>query len=94
MNTETKPVLTSTTIVAFVTAVIALFVAFGVELSNEQTAAILGLIGVVAPIVVGVYSSQKTTPLAKPEDEDGQPLVRASDGQVTNSQMRSMLKKG
>lgn len=93
MNTETRPVFTSTTIVAVVTAVIALFVAFGVELSNEQTAAILGMVGVFAPIIVGIYSSQKTTPLAKPEDEDGTPLVRSADGQVTTSQMRSMLKK-
>ena len=93
MNTETKPVLTSTTIVTIVTAVIALLVAFGFELTNEQTAAILGLFGVLAPIAVGIYSSRKTTPLAAPEDKDGTPLVRASDGQVTNAQMRSMLKK-
>lgn len=93
MNSETQPVLTSTTIIALVTAVIALVVAFGVELTNEQTAAILGVVGVVAPIAVGIYSSRKTTPLAEPQDKDGTPLVRSSDGQVTNAQMRSMLKK-
>jgi hypothetical protein len=90
MITETKPVLTSTTIVAIVTAVIALLVAFGFELTNEQTAAILGLFGVLAPIAVGIYSSRKTTPLVKPEDEDGTPLVRSDTGAPTIEQTRSM----
>ncbi len=58
-----QPVWSSTTIVTIVTAVIALLVAFGFELTNEQTAAILGLVGVLAPISVALWSNPRTTAL-------------------------------
>ncbi len=89
MNTETKPVTVGTTVVALITAVLALLVAFGVELTNEQTAAILGVAGVLVPIVAGIWISRKTTPLAEPKDDDGVPLVRSSDRLPTRAaQMR------
>jgi hypothetical protein len=38
-------------VTAFVTALIALFVAFGLDLSDTQTAAILGVVGAVLALV-------------------------------------------
>ena len=89
-----NPVWSSTTIVTIVTAVIALLVAFGFELTNEQTAAILGFFGVLAPIVVALWSNPRTTALVQPEDKDGTPLVRSDTRGPTTVQMRSMEKKG
>lgn len=62
-------------------------------LDNTQQAVTLTMLMALINAVGGYLQNRQTTPLAAPEDEDGQPLVRASDGQVTNSQMRSMLKK-
>jgi hypothetical protein len=86
---NTQPIWTSATIVAIVTAIVALLVAFGIELTNEQTAAIVGLTGVLAPLAAALWSNPRTTPLVKPEDEDGTPLVRADDA-PTRAQVRSM----
>lgn len=85
----TQPVWSANLLVAIVTAVIALLVAFGFNLSDEQTAAILGLVGVLAPIVAAYWSNQRTTPLVDPKDEDGEPLVR----QDTKGQTRSAVRK-
>lgn len=47
-----EPVITTATITAAVTAVIALLVAFGLPVTNEQSAAILGVVAVLAPLAV------------------------------------------
>jgi hypothetical protein len=71
-----------------------LLVAFGVHLTPDQTAAIMGVVAVAAPWVVALVGHNTTTPLANPKDEDNVPLVRAnSDNAPTLSQTRSMLKK-
>nr|MDT0658016.1 hypothetical protein [Micromonospora sp. DSM 115978] len=51
---STEPVLSAATITAFVTAAIALLVAFGVSLSDDQQSAILGVLAVLAPVVAGI----------------------------------------
>ncbi len=89
-----QPIWSSATIVTIVTAAIALLVAFGFELTNEQTAAILGFVGVLAPIAVAAFSNPRTTALAQPEDKDGTPLVREDTRGPTIVQMRSQEKKG
>lgn len=48
---RTEPVLTTASITAAVSAVIALLVAFGVDLTEAQTTAILGVVAVAAPLV-------------------------------------------
>lgn len=50
MNRE--PVITVATIVAVVGALVALLVAFGLDLTNEQRAEILSFTTVVAPLLV------------------------------------------
>lgn len=64
MNRE--PLVTTATITALVSAVIGLLVVFGVPLSKEQEAAILGVVAVVAPLVVGLVARGKVTPTSDP----------------------------
>lgn len=58
ITARTEPVLTTAGITAVVAAVIALTVAFDIELSEVQTTAILGVVGVLAPLVVTVARRQ------------------------------------
>lgn len=51
---SSEPLWTVGGITAAVTAVLALAVAFGLDLSTEQEAAILGVVAVVAPLIVTV----------------------------------------
>ena len=59
-----EPVLTVAGITAAVSAVIALLVSFGLELTEAQTNGILGVVAVVAPLVV-MYSRKFVTPVEK-----------------------------
>lgn len=62
-GTMTKePVMTGATVLAVVGSALTLLVAFGVTLTQEQTAAILGFVGVVAPIVIGLFVRAKVSP--------------------------------
>lgn len=61
MNREPAAIIGSITAAA--SAIIALVVAFGLDLSDEQTAAILGVVAVVAPIVAGFVTRGKVTPV-------------------------------
>lgn len=54
-----EPVLSVGSITAGVTALIALLVAFGLDLTEAQTTAILGVVAVAAPIVVGVLARRR-----------------------------------
>lgn len=81
---QREPILFKGGIVAFVTALLNLIVAFGVPLTEEQTAAILQMSGVISPVVVMFvtwwWARVDTTPLADPRDATDEPLVRADDG--------------
>lgn len=71
MNREPAAVVGSIT--AAVSAIIALFVAFGLDLTDEQVAAILAVVAVVAPIVSGLITRGKVTPVVStqpPEDRN------------------------
>lgn len=60
---QTEPVLTATTIGAIVSAVLALLIAFGVDLASEQVEALLTLIAVIAPVVLSaVYARSQVSP--------------------------------
>ena len=62
-GTMTKePVMAAATIVSLVGSVVALLIAFGVDLTQEQQAAIVGLTNVVAPLVAAVIVRAKVTP--------------------------------
>ena len=59
-----EPLISISSIVAGATAVIALLVAFGVPLTEDQKVAILGLVGVIAPVIVALVTRGKVTPNA------------------------------
>ncbi|PYJ11240.1 MAG: hypothetical protein DMF06_03250 [Verrucomicrobia bacterium] len=87
------PLITTAAITSIVGAVISVLLAFGVHLTPEQSAAIMGLITVLAPWVVALVGHNTTTPLANPTAKDGEPLVRAS-GDSTPPQTRSIARGG
>lgn len=68
-----EPALTTSGVTSAATAVLALLVAFGADLTPEQRTAILGVVAVVAPVIVGVVVRQQVVPLSKFE---GDPLDR------------------
>lgn len=61
-----EPLVTVGTITGAVTAVIALLVAFGLDLSAEQQTAILAVVAVAAPFVVAAVTRPKVTPVKDP----------------------------
>ena len=60
-----EPVVTAATVSGVITAAIALLVAFGVHLTHEQIAAVLGFFGVVDPIVLALVARRHVTPVPK-----------------------------
>lgn len=77
-----EPLVSTATITAGVSAVIALLVAFGVDLTEAQTIAILGVVAVVAPLVV-ILARQWVTPNAKVVELDDDGMVVAGKGHDT-----------
>ena len=73
---DREPVITANTIVAFITAVIVLAVAFGLPMTEQQQAAIVGVVIIVAPILAAFWARTNTTPLSRPRDADGEVLTR------------------
>lgn len=86
---DTQPVITSATVVAVITALVALLVAFGVPVTEEQKIAIIGFVAVVAPLATIFWSKRKTTTLVDPTDVDGESLTRY-DGQPSIPAQRAM----
>lgn len=82
-----EPVVTSATVVAFVTALLVLAVSFGLPVTEEQRAAIISVVAIVAPFGVIWWARRETTPLANPtvttEDGSVTPLIRADTGRAT-----------
>lgn len=60
MNQNNEPTLTVSGISAAVAAIIALLVAFGLNLTPDQTVAIMGVVSVLAPIAVGIIARKFT----------------------------------
>lgn len=69
-----EPLLTVGGIVAAVTALLACLVAFGLDLTDDQQAAVIGVAGVVAPILVAVLTRPKVTPVADPRLGNSTPI--------------------
>ena len=75
-----EPLVSVSSIVAAATAVIALLVAFGVPLTEDQKVAILGLVGVLAPVIVALVTRGKVTPnAAVVEGLNGSGIVYAGE---------------
>lgn len=58
-ETSTEPLFSVGTITAAGAALLGLVAAFGLNLSDDQQAAVLGVLGVVAPIVVALWGRRK-----------------------------------
>lgn len=58
-----EPLWTVAGLTAGVTALIALLTAFGLDLTEAQSTAILGVVAVVAPTVVALIARSKVTPV-------------------------------
>lgn len=59
-----EPAITIASVTALVAALISLLVAFGVDISTDQKAAILSVVTVGAPIVAGLLIRRKVTPVS------------------------------
>jgi hypothetical protein len=70
-----EPLLTVAGFVGLVGAGLALFVAFGPDLTDDQVAAVLGVATAVAPFVVAVLARPRVTPVADPRSSRDVPLV-------------------
>lgn len=74
-----EPLLTRSTVVAVVTTLLAVLTAFGLPISDTQQNAVLGAVGVIAPIVLALWARRRVTPIADPRDDDGTPLTRDTE---------------
>lgn len=75
-------------ITSTVAAALVLLVAFGVPVSEDQKDAVIGITGAVLALLAGVTTRALVTPLSRPRDSEGRPLVPAigattNDGDVT-----------
>lgn len=57
-HSPSEPLLTVGAITAAVVALLALLVAFGVHMSNDQRAAILGVVAAIAPLVTAIIGRE------------------------------------
>lgn len=75
-----EPLISISSIVAGATAIIALLVAFGVPLTEDQKVAILGFVGVLAPVIVALVTRGRVTPnAAVVEGLNGSGIVYAGE---------------
>jgi len=58
-DAPTEPLISVGTLTAFAVAVVAALVAFGIDLDDDKQAAILGVVGVVAPLIVMAVGRSK-----------------------------------
>ncbi len=63
-----EPAITVGTISAAVAAILTLLVAFGLDITEEQQTAILGVVAAVGPIVTGLLIRRKVSPVEVPGD--------------------------
>lgn len=88
-----NPVWSAAAVGGLVSAIITLLVAFGVTITQDQTAAIMGVLATGMPFAIAWYSARKVTSLSNPKDEDDTPLVRADTLQPTRSAERAAAKR-
>lgn len=72
---DREPVINASTAAAGASALLALLLAFGVDMSKEQTTAILGFVGFAAPILAAMFARGKVSPTSDPRDDDGNELI-------------------
>ena len=62
---QREPLLTVAGLTAAATAILSALVAFGLDLSTDQTAALMGLVAVAAPLIVAAATRSRVTPVDK-----------------------------
>ena len=72
---KNEPVLTQGAILAVIQAALAALVSFGVELTSDQTAALMALSTSVLAAIFAVVVRSRVTPLSRPRDNEGNDLV-------------------
>lgn len=81
--TATEPVVTVGMVSALVAAILALLVAFGIDIPEDVQTGILGLIAVAAPIVAGVIARKYVTPNDKVVEQEDHGMIVAGKGHDT-----------
>ena len=59
-----EPAITVGTVSAAVAAVLTLLVAFGLDITEEQQTAILGVVATIGPLVAGLLIRRRVTPVS------------------------------
>lgn len=59
---KSEPVITIAGVQACVAAVLSLLVAFGVDITQEQQVAVLGVAATVLPVLFAIWTRSKVTP--------------------------------
>ncbi|WP_329105530.1 hypothetical protein OG792_32880 [Micromonospora sp. NBC_01699] len=72
-----QPIVTRAAIVSGVGTVVALLALFGVDVPAPISAAVVGVLVIVAPFAVALLARRHTTPISDPQDANGSPLVPA-----------------
>lgn len=80
---KTEPVITVGGLGAAAAAILALLVAFGIPLSDDQQTAILGVVAVLAPLVVAYVARRYVT-------ANSAVVEQAKDGQVVAGEANSI----
>lgn len=76
---DREPLITAGVVTAVVTSLLALVTSFGLDITDDQQAAILGFVAVAAPIVLALAVRPRVTPTSAPRDDAGRVLVPAPD---------------
>lgn len=63
-----EPLVFRSLVISAIAAIITLVVAFGIDISTEQKAAIMGVVASVSALVVAVWTRGKVTPVDEIED--------------------------
>lgn len=74
---DNEPLITASGVTALVAALIALLVAFGVPVTDQQREAILSLVAILAPLAVALLARAHVTPTVKADAQVAQALANA-----------------
>ena len=77
INMNTEPVAIIAAIIGLIEAVIALLPLFGVALTVEQQAALMGVVVAAGSVASAIWARSLVTPVANPQDNEGNALVPA-----------------
>lgn len=80
MNPAYEPLLTVGGIVALIGAVLALLTAFGIQLTDQQQKAILGISTVVAPLLVAIIARGQVVPTKRVDELVTEAAITGREG--------------